>query len=453
MSLNIVILAAGKGTRMKSDLPKVLQPLAGQPLLHHVVMLAKTLNPTRILVVYGHGGDQVQRSMANEKLEWVEQARQQGTGQAVQCALPQLPAQGKTLILYGDVPLTQSNSLEALVNAAQETGFALMTVTLDQPAGYGRIVREQGKVVRIVEHKDASAEERALHEVNTGILCVDNALLHKYLPHLTNHNVQGEYYLTDLVAMAYADGIAIATRQPAAVWEVEGVNDKLQLATLERVWQMEQARRLMLGGLTLSDPARFDLRGSLQHGVDCSIDVNVVMEGEVVLGKGVRIGAGCHLRDVRIGDHSEIRPLSMLESAQVAENCVVGPYARLRPGAELDDHVHVGNFVEIKNTRLGQGSKANHLSYIGDATVGTGVNLGAGTITCNYDGINKFQTLIGDGAFIGSNNSLVAPVSIGKAATTGAGSVITKDVPDDQLAIARARQQTVPGWKRPKRQD
>ncbi|NNM50734.1 MAG: bifunctional UDP-N-acetylglucosamine diphosphorylase/glucosamine-1-phosphate N-acetyltransferase GlmU [Pseudomonadales bacterium] len=453
MSLNIVILAAGKGTRMKSDLPKVLQPLAGKPLLSHVVTLAKSLNPSSTLVVYGHGGDHVQASMADVALEWVEQAKQQGTGQAVQCALPKLPAQGKTLILYGDVPLTQSSSLDTLITAASETGFALMTVSLEHPAGYGRIVREKGKVVRIVEHKDASAEERAIDEVNTGILCVDNALLHTYLPRLTNHNAQGEYYLTDLVAMAYADGIAIATRQPAAVWEVEGVNDKLQLANLERVWQAEQARRLMLGGLTLLDPARFDLRGSLQHGTDCSIDINVVIEGKVILGKGVRIGAGCHLRDVHIGDHSEIRPMSILESAQVAEDCVVGPYARLRPGAQLADKVHIGNFVEIKNTCLGLGSKANHLSYIGDATVGSHVNLGAGTITCNYDGINKFQTLIGDGAFIGSNNSLVAPVSIGKAATTGAGSVITKDVPDDQLAIARTRQQTVPGWKRPKRQD
>ncbi len=452
MALQVVILAAGKGTRMRSSLPKVMQPLAGRPLLSHVIVAARELGAERPIVVYGHGGDVVQLAFAGQSLDWVLQAEQKGTGHAVQVALPVLAPAGRTLILYGDVPLISVPTLERLVAAVpDEQSLALLTVHLDNPSGYGRIVRENGRVVRIVEQKDASEAEKTITEVNTGILCVPNALLHQWLPALKNNNAQGEYYLTDLIGMATAHGVPVTAVHPDTVWEVEGVNDKLQLATLERVWQRAQADQLMRAGVTVLDPARLDIRGRVEHGQDVTLDVGVIIEGRVVLGDNVRIGAGCVLKDCEIGAGSEIKPYSLIDSAVVGRAAQIGPFARLRPGSRLADDVHIGNFVETKATLIGQGSKANHLAYLGDAEIGAGVNIGAGTITCNYDGANKHKTVIGDNAFIGTNNSLVAPVTIGAGATTGAGSTINKPVPEGQLAVARAVQKTIDGWQRPRK--
>lgn len=452
MALQVVILAAGKGTRMRSSLPKVMQPLAGRPLLSHVIAAARALGAERPIVVYGHGGDMVQQAFAGQALDWVLQAEQKGTGHAVQVALPVLAGSGRSLILYGDVPLISVATLERLVAAVpDEQSLALLTVHLANPSGYGRIVREAGRVVRIVEQKDASEAEKAITEVNTGILCVPNALLHQWLPTLKNNNAQGEYYLTDLIGMATGNNVPVTAVHPDTVWEVEGVNDKLQLATLERVWQRAQADQLMRAGVTVLDPARLDIRGSVEHGQDVSLDAGVIIEGRVVLGDNVRVGAGCILKDCEIGAGSEIRPYSLIDSAVVGARAQIGPFARLRPGSRLADDVHIGNFVETKATVMGVGSKANHLAYLGDSEIGSGVNIGAGSITCNYDGANKHKTVIGDDAFIGTNNSLVAPVSIGAGATTGAGSTISKDVPDGQLAVARAVQKTIDGWQRPRK--
>ncbi|MFZ5561604.1 MAG: bifunctional UDP-N-acetylglucosamine diphosphorylase/glucosamine-1-phosphate N-acetyltransferase GlmU [Pseudomonadota bacterium] len=450
MELSVVILAAGKGTRMRSALPKVMQPLAGRPLLRHVVDTAASLAAARTLIVVGHGGEQVRKVFPGPLL-WAEQAEQKGTGHAVQMALPQLPGHGKTLILYGDVPLTTAATLADLIARVSDDGsMGLITLEMANPAGYGRLVRDAaGKVARIVEQKDATLEEKKIREVNTGIFCVPNGLLHTWLPQLRNNNAQGEYYLTDIVAMAASQGIRIETVQPEYAWEVDGVNDKLQLAALERVCQRNQADALMRAGVTLIDPARFDLRGTLTQGMDVHIEPNVVIEGRVTLGNNVRIGANCQLRDCVIGDNVNIKPNSLIEEARIGNGVEIGPFARLRPGTDLADHVHIGNFVETKKAVLGEGSKANHLAYIGDAQVGSGVNIGAGTITCNYDGANKHVTRIEDNAFIGTNNSLVAPVTIGKGATTAAGSVITKDVPENTLAVARGRQVHVEGWERP----
>jgi bifunctional UDP-N-acetylglucosamine pyrophosphorylase/glucosamine-1-phosphate N-acetyltransferase len=458
MELNVVILAAGKGTRMKSVLPKVMQPLAGRPLLRHVVDTAATLAAVRTLVVHGHGGELVQQAFAGQDrdgapLLWAEQAEQKGTGHAVLMALPQLPEHGKTLILYGDVPLTTAATLADLINKVGDgASMGLITLEMENPAGYGRIVRNAaGNVLRIVEQKDASDDEKKIREVNTGIFCVPNALLHQWLPKLGNRNAQGEYYLTDIVAMAAAEGVAIETVQPEYAWEVDGINDKLQLAALERVYQRVQAEALMRAGVTLVDPARLDVRGAVEHGMDVHIEPNVIFEGRVVLGSNVRIGANCQLRDCEIGEDVVIKPNSLIEEARVGRGAEIGPFARLRPGTVLGEDVHIGNFVETKKAVLGRGSKANHLAYLGDAEIGSGTNVGAGTITCNYDGANKHLTRIGDNAFIGTNSSLVAPVSIGNGATTGAGSVITKDVPDDTLAVARAKQLSIEGWQRPQK--
>lgn len=451
MELNVVILAAGKGTRMKSVLPKVMQPLAGRPLLRHVIDTAKALAASRTLVVYGHGGDLVQRAFASESLLWAEQAEQKGTGHAVQVALPQLPAEGRTLILYGDVPLTTTATLTRLidrVDAGQVMG--LITLVMDNPSGYGRIVRDSsGGVVRIVEQKDANDDEKKIREVNTGIFCVPNALLHKWLPALQNNNAQGEYYLTDIIAMAAAENVRIETVQPEQSWEVDGVNDKLQLSTLERVHQRVLADNLMRGGVTLIDPARLDIRGSVTHGMDVHVEPNVILEGRVVLGNNVRIGANCQLKDCEIGDNVVIKPNSLIDEAIVGAGAEVGPFARLRPGTVLAENVHIGNFVETKKAVIGKGSKANHLAYLGDADIGSGVNIGAGTITCNYDGVNKHLTTIGDNAFIGTNTSLIAPVTVGAGATTGAGSAISKDVPEHTLAVARGKQVVIENWQRP----
>lgn len=453
MELDVVILAAGKGTRMKSVLPKVMQPLAGRPLLRHVVDTAQTLKAARTLVVHGHGGDLVRKAFAADPLLWAEQAEQKGTGHAVQMALPQLPLSGRTLILYGDVPLTTATTLGHLIEkVGSEKSMGLITLEMANPTGYGRIVRAaDGNVARIVEQKDANDEEKKIREVNTGIFCVPNALLHKWLPALRSSNAQGEYYLTDIIAMAAAEGVAIETVQPGQSWEVDGINDKLQLAALERVHQRVQAESLMRAGVTLIDPARFDQRGNISHGMDVHIEPNVIFEGRVVLGNNVRIGANCQLRDCEIGDNVVIKPNSLIEEARVGAGAEIGPFARLRPGTELAEGVHIGNFVETKKAVIGKGSKANHLAYLGDADIGSNVNIGAGTITCNYDGANKHLTTIGDDVFVGTNNSLIAPVSIGDGATTGAGSAIGKDVPPGALAVARGKQVLVEGWQRPKK--
>ncbi len=448
-ALDIVILAAGKGTRMRSDLPKVLHPLAGRPLVSHVIRAAREIEASRICVVYGFGGDAVPGALADDKLTFVLQAEQLGTGHAVQQALPHLHKSGVTLVLFGDVPLIRPDTLKPLVAAAQAGKLGLLTVVLQDATGYGRIVREHGKVVKIVEHKDATEAEREIREVNTGVLAVPTAKLAAWLGRLGNHNAQGEYYLTDIVAMAVADGVEVLASHPGDAWEVLGVNSKAQLAELERIHQRNIARELLDGGVTLIDPARIDVRGELNCGRDVSIDVGCVFEGSVALGDKVTIGPHCVLKDVRVAAGTRIEAFSHLAGADIGEDARIGPFSRLRPGAVLAREVHVGNFVEVKNSVVKAGAKMNHLAYIGDAEVGAKSNIGAGTITCNYDGANKHKTVIGDNAFIGSNAALVAPVSIGDNATIGAGSVIVKDAPAGELSLSRAKQLTVPGWQRP----
>ena len=451
MSTTVIILAAGKGTRMRSKLPKVLQPLAGQPLLGHVIQTAKQLQAQNIITIYGHGGDLVKDAFSHEQIQWVEQAEQLGTGHAVQVTLPILPQDGISLILYGDVPLVRQQTLEQLIAVSSETGIGMITLTVDNPTGYGRIVRENGQIQAIVEHKDASDAQRQIQEINTGIYCVSNAKLHEWLPKLSNNNAQGEYYLTDIVEMAVAEGLEIASIQPEQAFEVEGVNDRIQLADLEREFQAQQALELMRQGVTLTDPKRFDLRGQLKVGQDVRIDINVIIEGDCELGDGVEIGAGCVLKNTKIAAGTKVQPYSIFDGAVVGEDTQIGPFARLRPGAKLANDVHIGNFVEVKNSSIGLGSKANHFTYLGDAEVGAGSNIGAGTITCNYDGANKHKTIIGDAAFIGSNSSLVAPVKIGNGATIGAGSVITRDVVDNALAFERAPQIEKADYQRPQK--
>lgn len=447
-TLNIIILGAGKGTRMKSTRPKVLQHLAGKPLISHVLDTCQTLNAQNTIVIYGFGGQMVRDELASRKLLWAEQSEQLGTGHAVKMALPQLPATGKSLILYGDVPLTTADTLQKLVQANAE-GISMLTMSVANPFGLGRIIRQDGKVVAIVEQKDATDEQKQINEINSGIYCVDNALLHRYLPALSNDNAQGEYYLTDIVKMAVADGIDIATISPEFDFEIEGVNDRIQLANLERTWQAYQIHQLQLAGVQFADPARVDIRGTLQCGQDVFIDINTIFNGNVVLGNGVQIDAGNIISNSTIGDGTHIKPNCVIDDSKIGQSASIGPFAHLRPKSDLADQVKVGNFVEIKKSTVGTGSKINHLSYVGDAVVGTGVNVGAGVITCNYDGVNKFTTTIGDGAFVGSNSSLVAPVIIGKDATVAAGSVITKDAPDGKLVVARSRQNTIEHWTRP----
>lgn len=451
MSTTVIILAAGKGTRMRSSLPKVLQPLAGCPLLGHVIETAKKLNADNIITIYGHGGDRVQTAFAQEDIKWVEQAEQLGTGHAVQMTLPVLPQDGVSLILSGDVPCINPVTLQKLLDATAATGIGLVTLTLPDANGYGRIVREQGQIQAIIEHKDASEEQRQIKEINTGIYAVSNAKLHQWLPSLSNDNAQGEYYLTDIVAMALADGMQVASVEPEQAFEVEGVNDRVQLAALERQFQVYQAKQLMQQGVHLIDPSRFDLRGNLTVGQDVRIDINVIIEGDCELGDNVEIGAGCIIKNTKIAAGTKVQPYSILDSAIVGEDTQIGPFARLRPGAQLANEVHIGNFVEVKNTTIGLGSKANHFTYLGDAEIGAGSNIGAGTITCNYDGANKFKTIIGDQAFIGSNSSLVAPVKIGNGATVGAGSTITRDVEDNSLAVERSKQFAKENYPRPQK--
>ncbi|MGL6082135.1 MAG: bifunctional UDP-N-acetylglucosamine diphosphorylase/glucosamine-1-phosphate N-acetyltransferase GlmU [Gammaproteobacteria bacterium] len=451
MSTTVIILAAGKGTRMRSSLPKVLQPLAGRPLLGHVIDTAKKLNADNIITIYGHGGEQVQAAFTAQKIKWVEQSEQLGTGHAVQMTLPVLPQDGVSLILSGDVPCINPLTLQKLLDATAETGIGLVTLTLPDANGYGRIVREQGQIQAIIEHKDASEEQRQIKEINTGIYAVSNAKLHQWLPSLSNDNAQGEYYLTDIVAMALADGMQVASVEPEQAFEVEGVNDRVQLAALERQFQVYQAKQLMQQGVHLIDPSRFDLRGNLTVGQDVRIDINVIIEGDCELGDNVEIGAGCIIKNTKIAAGTKVQPYSIFDNAIVGEDTQIGPFARLRPGAKLAAEVHIGNFVEVKNTTIGVGSKANHFTYLGDAEIGAGSNIGAGTITCNYDGVNKFKTIIGDQAFIGSNSSLVAPVKIGNGATVGAGSTITRDVEDNSLAVERSKQFAKENYPRPQK--
>ncbi|MEB7891330.1 bifunctional UDP-N-acetylglucosamine diphosphorylase/glucosamine-1-phosphate N-acetyltransferase GlmU [Hafnia alvei] len=448
-SLSVVILAAGKGTRMYSDLPKVLHPLAGKPMVQHVIDTALKLGAQNVHLVYGHGGDLLKEKLSDQPLNWVLQAEQLGTGHAMQQAAPHFSDDEDVLMLYGDVPLISGETLQRLLAAKPQGGIGLLTVKLANPTGYGRIVRENDNVVGIVEHKDATAEQHKINEINTGILVASGRDLKRWLGKLNNNNAQGEYYITDIIALAHQEGHRIEAVHPDRLSEVEGVNNRLQLSALEREYQSEQAQRLLLAGVMLLDPARFDLRGELIHGRDISIDTNVIIEGTVKLGDRVRIGTGCVLKDCVIGDDCEISPYTVIENSTLATECTVGPFARLRPGADLAEKAHVGNFVEMKKARLGKGSKAGHLSYLGDAEIGDNVNIGAGTITCNYDGANKFKTIIGDDVFVGSDTQLVAPVTIGNGVTIAAGTTVTKNVAEKELVLSRVKQTHIQGWKRP----
>lgn len=449
-ALNVVILAAGKGTRMYSDLPKVLHEIAGRPMLQHVVDTVSTLGPQKICVVYGFGGEQVRQRIVGNSLLWVEQAEQLGTGHAVQQALPQLDEQALTLVVYGDVPLINAETLASLVASAAATGISVLTAEFDDPTGYGRIVRDRrGDIVKIVEQKDATAQELGLKEGNTGILAAKTTSLKRWLGTLKNDNAQGEYYLTDVVAAAVNEGCRVASCQAPMLDEISGVNNKAQLAELERSYQLAHARKLLLQGVTLRDPGRLDVRGTLHCGKDVVIDVNAVFSGMVTLADGVQIGPHCVLNNVSVGRGTRIEAYCHIDDATIGEACKIGPFARIRPGTSLERDAHVGNFVEIKNSRVGAQSKVNHLSYVGDTTMGARVNVGAGTITCNYDGANKHRTVIEDDVFIGSDTQLIAPVTVERGATIGAGTTLTQTAAAEQLTLSRAKQITISGWKRP----
>jgi bifunctional UDP-N-acetylglucosamine pyrophosphorylase/glucosamine-1-phosphate N-acetyltransferase len=453
--MNVVILAAGMGKRMQSALPKVLHPLAGKPLLQHVIDTARKLTPSKLCVIYGHGGAAVPELVKllnngeHAKIDTALQEPQLGTGHAVMQAVPQLDDDAPTLVLYGDVPLTTADSLCRLVEAAGSDKLAILTVEQANPFGLGRIVRENGAIVRIVEEKDASEAERAIREINSGIIIAPTRQLKQWLGSLSNNNAQGEYYLTDIVAKAVADGVPVVSAQPSAEWEVAGVNSKVQLAELERRHQLNLANKLLEQGVTLMDPARIDIRGELVCGRDVTIDVGCVFEGKVELAEGVSVGAHSFIVDSSIAAGARIKPFCHIEGAAVGAKSMIGPYARLRPGAELAEDVHIGNFVEVKNSTIAAHSKANHLAYVGDSTVGSRVNIGAGTITCNYDGVNKHRTVIEDDAFIGSDSQLVAPVTVGKGATLGAGTTLTRNAPAGKLTVSRAKQMTIESWQRP----
>jgi bifunctional UDP-N-acetylglucosamine pyrophosphorylase/glucosamine-1-phosphate N-acetyltransferase len=451
MGIKTVILAAGQGTRMRSSKPKVLHKVAERALLHHVYDTSTELENNSIVIIYGHGGELVKNELQTLNAEWVEQKEQLGTGHAVQQAENFINDEDKVLILYGDVPLLKKTTIDKLLENVSQKSIGLLTVNLDDPTGYGRIVRDNdGKVLKIVEEKDTNQEEKLIIEGNTGIIATPGDLLKQWLSKLENGNAQKEFYLTDIIEMAVKDGVEVKTNQPDTQDEVLGVNDRTQLAHLERVYQLEQAEKLMVHGVALRDPARIDVRGKFsQLGKDIEIDVNVIFEGINKIGNNVKIGANCILKDAQIGDGVEILANCIIDNAIVGEQSRIGPFARLRPLAELASEVHIGNFVEIKKATVAKGSKINHLSYIGDAEIGSKVNIGAGTITCNYDGVNKFKTVIEDGAFIGSDSQLIAPVTIGKGATIGAGSTITKDSPENQLTLSRTKQISVDGWKRP----
>ncbi|MEZ8206087.1 bifunctional UDP-N-acetylglucosamine diphosphorylase/glucosamine-1-phosphate N-acetyltransferase GlmU [Vibrio splendidus] len=449
MKFSAVILAAGKGTRMYSNTPKVLHTLAGKPMVKHVIDTCNGLGAQNINLVYGHGGDQMKATLAEESVNWALQAEQLGTGHAVDQASAHFADDEKVLVLYGDVPLISPETIENLLDAQPNGGIALLTVVLDNPMGYGRIIRRNGPVVAIVEQKDATDEQKLIKEINTGVMVATGGDLKRWLSGLSNDNAQGEYYLTDVIAAAHDEGRAVEAVHPVSPIEVEGVNDRSQLARLERAYQAEQADKLLKQGVMLRDPSRFDLRGELQCGMDVEIDTNVIIEGSVSIGDNVVIGTGCVLKDCEIDDNTIVRPYSVIEGATVGEDCTVGPFTRLRPGADMRNNSHVGNFVEMKNTRLGEGSKANHLTYLGDAEIGQRVNVGAGAITCNYDGANKFKTIIGDDVFVGSDSQLIAPVTIGNGATVGAGSTVTRDVAENELVISRAKERKIADWERP----
>ena len=447
--LSVVILAAGKGTRMYSDLPKVLHKIAGKPMVKHVIDTAKQLNAAQIHLIYGHGADLLKQRLADEPVNWVFQAEQLGTGHAMQQAAPFFADDENILMLYGDTPLITTETLQKLIAAKPENGIALLTVNLENPTGYGRIIRQDGNVTAIVEQKDANAEQLKITEVNTGVMVSDGASFKKWLARLDNNNAQGEYYMTDVIGLANQDGFKVVAVQATDMMEVEGANNRLQMAALERYFQRKQAQKLLLAGVSLTDPERFDLRGELEHGKDVEIDINVIIEGNVRLGNRVKIGAGCVLKNVEIADDVEIKPYSVLENAVVGEKAAIGPFSRLRPGAELAAGTHVGNFVEIKQAKVGKGSKVNHLTYIGDAEIGRDCNIGAGVITCNYDGANKFKTVIGDNVFVGSDSQLIAPVTIADNVTVAAGATVTDNVAAGELVISRVRQRHIPNWKRP----
>jgi bifunctional UDP-N-acetylglucosamine pyrophosphorylase/glucosamine-1-phosphate N-acetyltransferase len=450
--VNIVILAAGLGKRMQSATPKVLHRLAGRPLVSHVIDAARQLSPKLICVVYGHGGEAVREAVGENGAIWIRQDPQLGTGHAVMQAVPHLDERWPTLVLYGDVPLIRPGTLKRLIETAGK-GLGLLAATLDDPAGYGRIVRNGKRIVRIVEEKDATARQRALREINTGIVVAPTGKLKAWLAKLQNNNAQKEYYLTDIVALATRERVPVTAAQADAAWETLGVNSRGQLAELERIYQRNLVHALMEQGVTLADPARCDVRGVLSCGRDVSIDVNCVFEGEVRLGDGVSIGANCVLKEVKIAAGTSIEPFCHIEESDIGANCRIGPYARIRPGTRLASDVHLGNFVEVKASSVGEGSKANHLAYLGDSEIGRNVNVGAGTITCNYDGANKHRTIIEDDVSIGSDTQLVAPVRVGKGATLGAGTTLTKDAPPGELTLSRVKQTTVPGWTRPKKKE
>ncbi len=447
-NIHAIILAAGKGTRMNSSKPKVLQTLSDNTLLGHVLVQAKAISQ-KVHVVYGFGGDQVKQTINDDSINWVAQVEQLGTGHAVAQAMPHIEDDSISLVLYGDVPLIQPQTLGQLINAAQDSGIALLSVILNNPTGYGRIVRHNNIIQAIVEQKDANAEQLEICEANTGIMAVNTQLLKKYLAALNSDNAQGELYLTDIIESAVNDKKIVESIITTDEFEVAGVNDKVQLAELERVFQKNQAVSFMQQGLTLKDPARFDCRGTLNFDQDCEIDVNVVIEGDVSLGNNTTIAANCNIKNTKIGNNVVIFPNSVIEDALIGNGASIGPFARIRPEANIGENVKIGNFVEVKKSTIGKGSKVSHLSYVGDTTIGSEVNIGAGVITCNYDGVNKHQTTIEDGAFVGSDTQLIAPVTIGKNATIGAGSTITKDVPDNQLSLSRSKQTTLKNWQRP----
>ncbi|WFQ78957.1 bifunctional UDP-N-acetylglucosamine diphosphorylase/glucosamine-1-phosphate N-acetyltransferase GlmU [Xenorhabdus sp. SF857] len=446
---SVVILAAGKGTRMYSALPKVLHVLAGKPMVQHVIDTAMELGAQNVHLVYGHGGDLMKQALPGQDLNWVLQAEQLGTGHAMQQAAPYFSDDEDILILYGDVPLIGKDTLARLIEAKPEGGIGLLTAILDNPTGYGRIIREDGEVTGIIEQKDATEEQCKINEINTGILVANGGDLKRWLSRLENNNAQGEYYLTDVIALAHKEGRQIKAVHPSRLSEMEGVNNRLQLSDLERIYQSEQAEKLLLAGVMLLDPARFDLRGTLEHGRDVVIDTNVIIKGHVTLGNNVQIGSGCILKNCVIGDGAVIDPYTVIEDSDIAAECTIGPFARLRPGSKLAEKAHVGNFVEMKKSSLGTGSKAGHLTYLGDSEIGNNVNIGAGTITCNYDGANKFKTIIGDDVFVGSDTQLVAPVTVAKGATIGAGTTVTKDVAENDLVISRVKQTHIKNWQRP----
>lgn len=450
MNVDVIILAAGKGTRMRSAIPKVLHPIAGKAMLAHVIAAARQLPNAQINIVIGHEADQVRALDGGADIQFAMQTEQLGTGHAVQQAMSNLRADSTSIILYGDVPLIKPDTLHALLAATESGGMGLLTAVFDDPTGYGRIIRnDEGHIIANVEQKDASAEQLAVQEVNTGFMAMPTAHLLEWLPKLSNNNAQNEYYLTDLIEMAATGGVGVTAVHPASHSEVEGVNSRQQLIALERVLQQQQADALLAEGVAILDPQRFDLRGSLSCGTDTTVDVNCVFEGDVVIGSNVRIGPNCVISDSNIGDNVEIKANSVLENADVEEHCVVGPFARLRPGSVMRTGAKVGNFVEMKKSELGAGSKVNHLSYVGDADIGRNCNIGAGTITCNYDGANKFKTTMGDEVFVGSNSTLVAPLTIASGGFVGAGSTITRTIDSDQLAVGRGKQRNIDGWKRP----